>query len=82
MRWGEKKQETRVESAEKKWHRQKKKKNDKGKKQSLTEEEKISSLWLAVGEEGGVFGQEAVGAGLIVLPIMVWRVTIDDNCES
>jgi len=48
----------------------------------LTEEEEVSSLWLAVREEGGVFGQEAVGARLVVLSIMIWSVTVDINCDA
>lgn len=47
----------------------------------LTEEEEVSALGGAVRQQGGVLGQQAVGAGLVVLAVMVRRVTIDVNCE-
>lgn len=47
----------------------------------LTEEEEVSALGGAVGQQGGVLGQQAVGAGLVVLAIVVGRVTVDVNCE-
>lgn len=50
-------------------------------KKGLTVEEKVSSLGLAVREEGGVFRQEAVGARLVVFSIMIRGVTIDVDCK-
>lgn len=45
----------------------------------LTEEEEVSALGGAVREQGGVLGQQAVGAGLVVLAIVVRCVTVDVN---
>lgn len=47
----------------------------------LTVEEKVSSLGLAVREEGGVFRQEAVGARLIVFSIVIRSVAIYIDCK-
>lgn len=46
----------------------------------LTEEEEVSALGGAVREQGGVLGQQAVGAGLVVLAVVVRRVAVDVNC--
>lgn len=37
----------------------------------LTEEEEVSALGGAVGQQGGVLGQQAVRAGLVVFAIVV-----------
>lgn len=48
----------------------------------LTEEEEVSSLGGAVREQSGVLGEQAVGAGLIVLAVVVRRVAVNVNCEA
>ena len=49
--------------------------------EELTEEEEVAALGLSVGEEGGVLGQKALRAGLVVLALVVGRVAVDVDCE-